>query len=94
MTLLVHAAEKLVHERGAVGRETPSCCSQHPLRNRTQLDQIFPVGGVLLAVGGSAERGLRRIVKFRTDAAGKVKRASNADRPDGIQLVGIVDNFF
>ena len=92
MALPVHAAEKFVHERGTIGSETPSRFRQHPLRNGTQFDQIFPVGGVFRAVSGSPERGLRRIVEFCADAAGKMKGASDADGSDGVELVRVIDD--
>ncbi len=92
MAFCVHAAEKLVHECGAIGSETPSRPRQHPLRNGTQFNQIFPICGILRAVSGSPERGFRRIVEFCPDPAGKMKRASDADCSDGVELVRVIDD--
>lgn len=80
-----------MHENGALFGGGASGGGQHPAGNMTQLHQILPVRGIFASVFIPRKRLLRGIMQTRTDTPGKVKGPADTDRPDRIQLVGVIN---
>ena len=66
---------------------------EHLVADLRHFDSELPVGGIFERIRGGAGGILVRVVEPGADLAGKEKGPANTDGPDGIELVGIVENF-